>query len=476
MSTDQVRIRRLNIPNPPKLLKLGHELSHLRAWDTRPGHENEIVVTDDYERTGDYGLTGPLRLYNPQVIGPIADPPYRQVWAVLDEKHKGPPYKVGGPFRMLKMNLNYDNKVYSFGRVESVPKDSTLVGGIMPPPEVLWEMGDLFQNPYAVSFNGGRYFSSLDDYHDRAWNKLKPKLEQAGGFVFLYELRDLPRSLETSAGFFKNAWQQWLTTPAVLRGRDWRRIGHVMPREVADHWINHQFGWAPFIADILKLRDTMLNVRAQANALAAENGKWVKKRVTVLDDFGSMMVRSVNSGNFIPGYTVTIPWKYLSGDVKYEIWDDYRYRIYATGEFSYYRPEFDSGRPDFDSAFNRLQQLLTLWGLRVTPAHLYAITPWSWLVDWFTGLGNWLGYLQDSFLDSLVGRECYIMKKTHITRSFRIAVPFKTGSRNFIFTREIVCKHRDPFSSPYGPSISWGGLSPRQLSILAALGLTRNIR
>lgn len=472
MSTSTTRTRRRSVPMERKLLHLGYELSHLRDWDSRPGHEGEIVVTDDYERTGPYGRTGPLRKYNPCDLE-FYDPPYKSIWASQDEKHSGPPYKTGGPFRSLKMELRYKNKTYGFGRVESVPKDSTLVGGISPPPEVLWEHGDLFQNPVAVTLNGGLFFPSLVEYHDRAWNKLKPKIESTGGLVFLYELRDLPGQLRTSARFFNGKWNDWLSNPHTGNLRHIRTMGRLMPKEVSDHWLNYQFGWAPFIKDLMNIKDTIEGYNSKAQALTSDNGKWVKGRVTVKDDSGSVLVKRINSGNYLPGYPVTIPYKYLNGDITYEIWDDFRTRIYATGEFAYYRPEFDAGRADFDSAYMAIHRLLSIYGVRVTPAHLWAITPWSWLVDWFTGFGNYLNYLQDIWLDSLVGRNCYIMRNYHVIRSFRIAVPFKSGVKNFIFTREIVCKQRDPFSSPYGPSLSWSDLSARQLSILGALGITR---
>jgi len=55
--------------------------------------------------------------------------------------------------------------------------------------------------------------------------------------------------------------------------------------------------------------------------------------------------------------------------------------------------------PHVDLPKFRSQLFNKMLGIEITPVDLYELTPWSWLVDWFTGLGNYLDLIQEVYRD-----------------------------------------------------------------------------
>lgn len=116
-------------------------------------------------------------------------------------------------------------------------------------------------------------------------------------------------------------------------------------------------------------------------------------------------------------------------------------------------------------------------GTTLDVGDLYALTPWSWMLNWFTD-ANVLAKNIDLFTtDHLVMPWCYVMehKTSEIEyvwsgRDIYNCLPKKDVTFRQVFRTET--KHRIP-ASPYGFSLNWDGFSPSQLAILGALGITR---
>jgi len=120
-----------------------------------------------------------------------------------------------------------------------------------------------------------------------------------------------------------------------------------------------------------------------------------------------------------------------------------------------------------------------LLGSRFDIDTLYELSPWSWLLDWFTGFGTFLGNVTALANDNLVLRYGYIMHETRVDCVHTLlnirpypgwVCPPSTSLRE-IFLRKTRTK-----ATPYGFGVDLGALSPRRWAILAALGMTRSER
>lgn len=125
------------------------------------------------------------------------------------------------------------------------------------------------------------------------------------------------------------------------------------------------------------------------------------------------------------------------------------------------------------AAFQRgLAKYDVLYGVAPTPDVLWNLAPWSWAVDWFANIGDVIENASNALLYSQVLRYGYVMETTTVTDTYTLESPnFKGGSR-FITSLETITKKRVK-ASPYGFGLTWDGFNTYQLSILAALGISR---
>jgi hypothetical protein len=121
-----------------------------------------------------------------------------------------------------------------------------------------------------------------------------------------------------------------------------------------------------------------------------------------------------------------------------------------------------------------------LLGLQLTPEVVWNLTPWTWLVDWFTNAGDIVSIISENLNDSLVMSNGFVMNHHRLkAEAFRPGpVPYgpkpsvllySGGDRSIAFNET---KSRF-VAVPYFGFGTVGELTNRQLSILAALGLSR---
>jgi hypothetical protein len=114
-----------------------------------------------------------------------------------------------------------------------------------------------------------------------------------------------------------------------------------------------------------------------------------------------------------------------------------------------------------------------LFGVALTPDLVWELTPWSWAVDWFSNTSNVISNVTAFGLAGLVMQYGYIMEETTSTTTI---TPHTTGLIGLTGTTppavRTVCTKRRREANPFGFGVKWEGLSPTQLAITAALGLT----
>lgn len=416
-----------------------------------------------------------------------------------DELHTGPPYKTGGPFKHLRVNRCSPYGVSGVNQYFRMADGNPALwqkylGGFSPPDEVTF--GGLgLSNPNTIlTFNSSLY-PDMMPYSSQAWSKTKPRIQQNNLLVSLAEARDLgrmARSLRDRAQFFHKAWKN-------MGGLEVN--GAMFPKKLANEFLEYQFGWQPFLSDLRQLYATYHGSDRIFKHLSDRNGKPTRREATIVGRYiPPNVAREAGLGNKVdPGApdaqggsydpektdiktgggvgqicNPSLHANFFSMSPYWERREIVETIVRASGKFSYYRPEFDTGLNDHSAPWFEIQRWLTVYGLRISPSNVWRATPWTWLIDWFTNVSEHIDLLTDTILDSVVCHYLYITQ--HKRRTWKVIqhLPFsQTGMLTLEWVQEVESKERMGASSPYGVSLTWDNLTPRQLTILAALGLSR---
>lgn len=392
-----------------------------------------------------------------------------------DEVHPGPPWRDGGNFAKVKILLpssgtmgygtytSRGNPAFT-GKARVEYLGGFAMSGFNPdglPYEDYLEIGP--EGPWQV-----QNFPSLTSYELKAWDMLRPRIEKASVPQFLWELRELPKQLETSARGFKDLWH-------TVGGREDRVA---MAGNAADHFLNHNFGWVPFINDLTKFYETYERSEEYINDLYRRNGTWTNRRAQVEETFDDHVLYRDYVSLAMPGIGDPRIFRIQQspqGDI-FSAQTEARVRnskrVWAEGKFYQYRPEFDLDLiTKFPSDWTKTRQLLQLYGIRINPAVLYKVTPWTWLIDWFIGVGRNIEIFSNSIFDAVAAKYAYLMCTTARQVAITSSLYFWSGTVNLTRLYTVDCKVRAEMGSPYGFNLGWDKLSPKQLAILTAIGI-----
>jgi len=434
-----------------------------------------------------YRLGKPSRIVNKFVGGtlPLSDA-LQQTW---DQKNPGPPYRSGGPFFSAEMHLPHSQNspylnVSNLG-YPSVTSDerATYQGYVID--NGFWDTDTL--SNYRTGKPSARVLTA---YHTLAWDKLKPQIAKANVGQFIYELKDLPHMLRTTSEGFAHAWEQDATRIRDSVGSKFNKsVEFMQPRNAADHFLNHQFGWVPFVSDLQSMIHVYFESRDLLIRTVKENGRWVRKRRVLETTDDDTLVNHYDTPSCIPGQSDFIvngqgyqsdqnimDFRIVNGSLSGGA-TDIRIRetktVWAVGSFRFYRPEFDDNLIGFESQLVNIQRLLTLYGARINPTTLWKITPWSWLVDWFVHLGDFIAHWDDYVNDGIVAKYLYVCQTYRRDVTKTVQFYFKSGTFAHSWQRSFVSKRREPADSPYGFNRPWSSITPSQWAILGAIGIGR---
>lgn len=392
-----------------------------------------------------------------------------------DSVRPGPPFLTGGGMFINKLTTQVG--VRGGSRIESKP----LTTGI--PSSVQRKPGDVcvrvysgsFSNPVTSSFGNHGTLEGTPDpelYNElnpddllhlgnRAYNKLRPKVEEAGLAQTLAEWRSMPGMLHTTSSGFHDAWRH-------LGGDMSSNL--MTPKKVASQFLNVSFGWQPFIKDMKASYDVLSEFDSYVDRIRDKNGSWMKR--TRREDIVTSEEVVHQSAITSNGCTPSLPLEFLvPGGCSQTITRQKMTSVWYTGTFKYYRPEFDYAKK-MHPAYRRVQQLITALGLRVSPSVVYKVTPWTWLVDWFVNIGDYVQRVEDMASDSIVSKEFYLMRHSRVRYEYRKV--FKTYDGQTLdlrWYRTVESKRRGSAESPFHFATTPGGLSTRQIAILVALGI-----
>jgi hypothetical protein len=256
--------------------------------------------------------------------------------------------------------------------------------------------------------------------------------------------------------------------PAIVGAEFWKNRTKSLLNSGASEYLNAQFGIVPLISDVRGTASQISNSDKLLSQYEKDAGQNVRRRY----DFPPFKSETTSytgdtgiltAANF--AYTgLAYPSKVvLQRSVERSQW--------FSGCFTYHLPIGYDSRNALISLADKANILLAT---DLTPDVLWQAEPWSWAIDWFSNMGDVISNLSDYFTDGLVMRYGYMMETTIVTDTYYLE-PWAPVFPGVPLVAPIVLvtitKKRRP-ANPFGFGLSWDGLSPFQLSIAAALGIT----
>lgn len=308
------------------------------------------------------------------------------------------------------------------------------------------------------------------------WNRFKPthtqinlgqtlgELRAIGGLPIspkmIQDLRGLGNVLRNPLNALKEA------SKTGIPAHDALRLG-------GSGYLGYQFGIKPYVSDIMDLVKSITNFDKNLRQLVRDNGKAVRRKGRVSFDEAATVAStsSTNQGGMV------LP-SQLAGQLSTGIYNQDKtisnsLEFWFSGRFRYHLDPLRHGvGPIPDRERFQLQRIL--YGLDPTDVSLiWELMPWSWLIDWIVPIGPMIDNLVNDQADHLVADYAYIMGRS-VTKTHTVVRGRLANSPPFITSLQIIdtTKQR-AVASPYGFGYSFSGFNPKQLAILAALGVSR---
>lgn len=262
--------------------------------------------------------------------------------------------------------------------------------------------------------------------------------------------------------------------PALIGSTFLRRRPGSIPVRGSEEYLNLEFGIKPLLRDLQDASRAVLNAREIINDFVEESGDKLHRTRSFPVQSGSTLFSNWDGVAYLQNHPrnprdfFSLPYFPLHDSMS---WTQ---KVYFKGAYSYYLdPDWFEGIVGFA---NQAEYLL---GLEMTPELLWEVTPWSWLVDWVTNIGDQISNLTSLGSDNLVLRYGYLMRHTRVqrTRALRGVKPkyHPMISQKVSATLSFERKERIR-ASPYGFGLDPDTFTGRQWSILGALGMTRGNR
>jgi len=269
------------------------------------------------------------------------------------------------------------------------------------------------------------------EYAAEAWQKARPAKLDVSGLQAIYELRDLPRMLSK-------------------RALEFTKLG--------DRYLEYQFGWRPFVNDVQSLLFNARRISKQVDFILANIGKPIRRRLLVKEDVqneiflnrtgypysGCWATNDILSGK----PRISSQW-YHKGEVRTIT------KVVFSGEFVY---SFTDRIP------SRKELELRLRGFEFTPSTVWELIPWSWLIDWFSNVGDVIHNLSREVADEQHTTYAYIQK--HTRRDYKWSGC--DGYYRPSVIRQFDTKVREA-THPFGLALDRDSLTGSQKLIIAAL-------
>jgi hypothetical protein len=354
-------------------------------------------------------------------------------------------YHVGGPFSTYRSRKTPGSAFYN----SIIPRNEAFQryqGDVLCPfPEV---------DP--------AFMPKQKDYSKQNWSSLD---EQGATAIALVEPTRPTSNLAIALGELKKDGLPSLPGITLWRQRT------ELARAAGSEYLNYQFGWAPLVNDVLTVGKSARFSALICKQYQRDEGKNVSREFEfpientyVRSDTpsaGAIMTDSGSVGkNFRAGVGATLTREEVSSR-----------REWFSGAFTYALP---SRTDSFGKMLGYGSEADKLFGITITPDVLWELAPWSWAIDWFSNAGDVIHNVGAFGLAGLVMRYGYMMQETEhrVTNTLDHMNLIGSETRGMPSSEYVTTsKVRRP-ADPFGFGLTEFDLSPTQIAISAALGLT----
>jgi len=243
-----------------------------------------------------------------------------------------------------------------------------------------------------------------------------------------------------------------------------------LAKSAGSEYLNVQFGWDPLVDEVKSLASVVRRHRDILNQYNHNAGSLVHRQYSfpvvkeeesfVLGTGTARGISNASGENVTP--KIPPPGEILlTRGVQTKRW--------FSGAFTFDVPNQDDS---WQRALGYGSDADILFGASLNPELLWNLTPWSWAVDWFSNTGDVINNISNYVRAGQVMSYGYIMEENYsytrlsMTSSGSPGIP-APGS----IERYSLSKVREQ-ANPFGFGLTSGDLSPTQLAIAAALGLT----
>lgn len=226
-------------------------------------------------------------------------------------------------------------------------------------------------------------------------------------------------------------------------------------------YLNVEFGWKPIVNDVQKFARMVKHSDKVIDNYRKASDTKIRRRFIYPPAYSSW---SIYGGG--PCSQPDVGNTYYGEGTRTKTGES---KSWFSGAFKYHIPV---GGSALDKLKRHVSEADKLLGIRITPELMWNLAPWTWAADWFANTGDILHNISALGSDGLAMQYGYMM---HSTNTYETASwKGNSGSTKYggSWTRNKDMKMRLG-ASPYGFSLTWDGLSNRQLAIAAAIGATR---
>lgn len=349
-----------------------------------------------------------------------------------------------------------DNAFYSLHKHELFSRlnGQEHTGGELTKEYVNWPLG-----PYYVATPDIFGYPNWTAVGQAAAEKTNPSTPHVCLPAFLGELKDFPGMVKEIPLLLRGKWAKFLKSHKLSKRQKAVKLADTALMGIGKGNLAWRFGWAPFIGDMLKLIGAMDAILKRLEVLKKLRAGRVLRRRHRLPSQSAAYDDGLITTNSSPTVRHRKTRCYQANS-----WISCNWKLKAT-----------STLPEADADLFWLA-LRSTYGLNTYGAFLAAweLIPWSWLVDWFGNIGNWLGANNNSLPVEIVSM-CWMRTSRLITTFSPVTVP-SGYSLSGLFSQWAVSKERvvlNPTLITMLPSLpTIPALSAGQLSILGSLILT----
>lgn len=365
-------------------------------------------------------------------------------------------YDTGNPFYTHKLEFDYPLQM-----AEIVTSYKS--GSVQPGKYSLRYRGPLYPTWVTSGRPAVNLASSpeLDKWGREAIAATIPTAPDASLMAMLVEMRE---------GLPKLVGAQLATSQ-----RKARSIG----KAAGSEFLNVEFGYKPLANDIAKLANAVLDFNKNLEKHQEGAGKITRRGAKLEEERRLELVTMVEPANILmPRMSASskeAQFMFSTSSATVQLHKEFVRNVWFAGAYTYYLNAGDN----FVGKMKRYSQLAEkLLGGNLNPEVVWQVTPWSWLVDWFSDTDVFMTNLTALRDDSNVLRYGYVMCETHETWTKRVSginpTPTTSGLPEYLTsTWKRTTKQRHQ-ATPYGFGLDLNSFSNRRWSVLGALGMTKS--